>query len=85
MLLQSHSGYIELLPALPDAWPDGNVEGLKARGNIELDIYWKDGMLENIKVYAQQSGDYQFKYQDDVLKLSLEEGEVRMITPKVFQ
>lgn len=85
MLLQSHSGYIELLPALPDAWPNGSAEGLKARGNIELDIYWKDGMLENIKVYAQEPGDYQFKYQDDVLKLSMEEDEVRTITPKAFQ
>ncbi len=85
MLLQSHAGYIELLPALPDAWPDGSVKGLKARRNIELDIYWKDGMLENIKVYAQEAGDYQFKYQDNVLKLSLEEDEVRTITPKAFQ
>ncbi len=56
MLLQSQNGALEFLPALPRAWPSGNVTGLRARGNFGVDIRWQDGKLTQAVVHAQHSG-----------------------------
>lgn len=52
MLLQSHAGEIELLPALPPAWPDGEFTGVRARGGAELDLVWRGGRIERLVVRA---------------------------------
>ena len=52
MLLQSNDEIIELLPALPDAWKEGSVKGLKARGGFTVDINWKDGKVTAYKINA---------------------------------
>ncbi len=53
MLVQSNQQYIELLPALPKAWLSGDVSGLKARGNYEIDMSWKDGKVTAIKIKSK--------------------------------
>jgi alpha-L-fucosidase 2 len=54
MLLQSHEGKISLLPALPSNWAAGKISGLKARGDIEVSLEWKDGKILNATLKSQK-------------------------------
>lgn len=61
MLLQSHSGVIAILPALPAAWPEGHYSGLRARGNVEVDVTWKQGKAASAVLRPGTSGDFQIR------------------------
>jgi len=56
MLMQSHGGEIELLPALPKAWPAGSVNGLRARGAVTVDLAWREGKLTAATFLAKNAG-----------------------------
>lgn len=81
MLLQSQTGEIELLPALPPEWPDGKIFGLRARGGYEIGIQWRDGKLLSVSV-KNVSGDGQcrIRYGDTVVSMNLAPGETKVLS-----
>ncbi len=64
MLIQSdlHNNAIELLPALPDAWPSGSVSGMKARGGYTIDMTWKDGKAKSVTIISLKNGTVDLLY-----------------------
>jgi alpha-L-fucosidase 2 len=79
MLLQSQTGEIELLPALPDAWPAGRVSGLRARGGFEVDLAWADGKLTRVNLKSVGGRKATLRYGSRTAEIALKPGrEVRL-------
>ncbi|RPI20840.1 MAG: glycoside hydrolase family 95 protein [Acidobacteria bacterium] len=71
MLLQTHTGEIALLPALPDEWPTGLVTGLRARGGLTVDIAWADHKLKTATVIGSPGTSCRVRYGENVIAVSL--------------
>ena len=79
MLVQSQTGQIELLPALPAAWAEGSVKGLRARGGVEVDMAWKDGRLISATLRSEMEGPCRVSYQGRKFELRLKKGKTRQV------
>jgi alpha-L-fucosidase 2 len=79
MLLHSHEGEINILPALPKAWQNGSIKGLKARGNVTVDIAWKNHRATEVVLIAAQSGPHQLRANNNVLQLTLHANQRRTV------
>jgi alpha-L-fucosidase 2 len=62
MLLQSQDGELHLLPALPDAWPNGSVKGLRARGGFVVNVFWTGGKLTRVDVHSELQQPCRLRY-----------------------
>ena len=74
MLLQSHMGFIQLLPALPDAWKDGSIQGVCAKGNFEIDMIWKDGLLQEATLLSKAGENCTVKYAGKTISFKTAKG-----------
>lgn len=75
MLLQSHEGEIHLLPALPTAWPDRYVSGLRTRGGNEIEMKWKNGRLVSAVITPIQPGTLRVRYGDCRVRVEVRANE----------
>lgn len=82
MLLQSHMGFIQLLPALPDAWKNGSIEGLTARGNFEVGITWNENTLVKATILSKMGTPCVVRYGDQVLSFKTHKGKAYTVTLK---
>ena len=75
MLIQSHSGEINILPSLPDELPNGKITGLMACGGHEVDIEWTDGKLKALTIKSKLGNPCKIRYGAKVIEFPMNEGE----------
>ena len=76
LLMQSHEGFIRILPTLPQNWKKGKIAGLKARGNIEVDLEWKEGKLYRLSLKSKEDQTKKIVYNDLEVFLNLKSNQI---------
>ena len=87
MLVQGQMGFIHLLPALPDAWPEGRIKGVRVRGGYELDLQWKAGRMTRAVIRSvSNTGDKcTVRYGKDTKTLALARGASQVLAHRDFE
>ncbi|MBT2561271.1 glycoside hydrolase N-terminal domain-containing protein [Pedobacter sp. ISL-68] len=75
MVVQSHQGYLDILPALPTAIPNGEIKGLLARGGFELDLTWDKGILTSLTIKSKTGGNCKIRYKNNNATFETKAGE----------
>lgn len=86
MLLQSHAGEVELLPALPSVWKTGHIYGVMARGGFQVDIDWENGKLKQARILSKLGNPLKLSYKGKVVELkSTEKGKTYLFTENLTE
>lgn len=80
MLLQSHEGFIDVLPSIPEEWKTGSFKGLTARGGFTVDAVWKDGKVFDITVVSNAGERLKIKTSDGFIEQDTEKGKIYKFT-----
>jgi alpha-L-fucosidase 2 len=76
MIMQSHQGYIDLLPSLPQQWSNGKISGLRARGGFEIDMEWKESEITKLVVKSLAGNDLKIHFNDKEIEMKTVKGEI---------
>ena len=85
MLVRSRGQTIDLLPALPGAWPDGSIRGVRVRGAAELDLAWNAGTLQHVRMQSAISETWTLHYGDRQHRVTLSPGQTLTLNPADFR
>ncbi len=76
MLIQSYEkNTVRILPALPKLWKNGNIEGLRARGGLTVDILWKNNLVQNVRITADMDHKFKLVYKDEIVDIEIKKGD----------